>query len=74
MAIKFNVNNGGTIILTQNTPDGDVLVTRADEKGCIECEYHITAGDFVMLLNLYRYIITNDIQNDFINPYGKSVD
>ena len=26
----------------------------------------------VMLINLYRYVINNDIQNDFINPNGKN--
>ena len=72
MAIEFKVNNGDKLLLTQETADGEVTVTRADEKGYIESEYRITAGDFVMLLNLYQHIKRHDIQNDFINPNGKN--
>jgi hypothetical protein len=32
----------------------------------------IPNGDMVMLINLYRYIKDNDIQNEFINPNGKN--
>lgn len=32
----------------------------------------ISAGDFVMLLNFYKYVKDNNIQNDFINCYGKN--
>ena len=32
----------------------------------------IPAGDMVMLVNLYKHIKENDIQNDFINPHGKN--
>lgn len=71
MAIEFNVNNGDKLLWTQETPDGDVTVTRVDAKGYIEAEYFIPAGDMVMLLNLHQYVKINDIQNDFINPNGK---
>lgn len=72
MAIEFKVNNGDKLLWTQETPDGDVTVTRADERGYIEAEYHIPAGDMVMLLNLYQHTKLYDIQNDFINPNGKN--
>ena len=72
MAIEFNVNNGDKLIFTQETPDGEVVATRVDAKGYIEAEYHIPAGDMVMLLNLHQYVKINDIQNDFINPHGEN--
>ena len=72
MAIEFNVNNGDKLIFTQETPDGEVVATRVDSKGYIEAEYHIPAGDMVMLLNLHQYVKINDIQNDFINPHGEN--
>lgn len=31
----------------------------------------INSGDMVMLLNWYRYVKRNNIQDDFINPDGK---
>ena len=70
--IEFNVNNGGKLLWTQETPDGEVVATRVDEKGYIEAEYHIPAGDMVMLLNLHQYVKINDIQNRFINPNGEN--
>lgn len=35
-------------------------------------DIEISNGNMVMLFNLYQYIKRNDIQNDFINPYGKN--
>lgn len=67
----FNTNNNGILRLEQTAADGIVQVTR-EENGTAERIEKITAGDFVMLLNLYRHIKSNDIQNDFINPYGKN--
>lgn len=70
--ISFNVNNGATLNLCQNKRDDAVMVTRANlTDGEIKrCE--ISAGDLVMLINYYQYIKDNDIQCDFINPYGKN--
>ena len=64
--ITFNANNNKQLTVSQSVHDGDVTVTRGNVMETI------TAGDFVMLLNLYSYIVDNDIQNDFINPYGKN--
>lgn len=72
MAIEFKVNNCDKLLLTQETADGEVTVTRVDEKGRTECEYRIPAGEMVMLLNLYQWVKRNDIKNDFINPHGKN--
>ena len=72
MEINFKVNNGDTLVLTQEKDDGKVNVVRADRQGRIDYRYGISAGDFTMLLNLYRHIKENDIKNDFINPYGKN--
>lgn len=67
----FNVNNNGILRAEQTTPDGSILIVR-EENGAAERIEEITAGDFVMLLNMYCYIKAEDIQNDFINPYGKN--
>jgi len=72
MNINFKVNNGDTLVLTQENNDGKVNVARTDRTGNIDYQYDISAGDFTMLLALYRYIKDNDVQNDFINPYGKN--
>ena len=69
--MTFNVNNNGILRVEQTSTDGNILVTR-EENGAAEHIEEITAGDFVMLINLYRHIKSNDIQNDFINPYGKN--
>lgn len=50
----------------QKDHDGTVIVSSAGR------EDYISNGDMVMLMNLYRYIKDNDIQNDFINPYRKN--
>ena len=68
--ISFDVNNGIEIKLQQNAHDSFVVMTREDSNGLIS-KRTITAGQFVMMLNLYSHIMDNDIQNDFINPYGR---
>ena len=65
--ITFDVNNRDVLILEQEKHDGNVVIKKRKD-----IERTITPGDFVMLLNLYRYIKNNDIQNDFINLYGKN--
>lgn len=71
--LKFKVNNKGFLTVEQSSPDAAVTVTTIRD-GKAENNYTISNGDFVMLLNLYKYIKDNDIQNDFINPYGKNHD
>lgn len=69
--IILDVNNGDTLFLDQVSKDGDTILSRYDGDK-MEYERTIPAGDMVMLLNLYRWTKDNDIQNDFINPYGKN--
>lgn len=68
--IELSVNNGQTLFLTQVSADGDTILNRWDGN-TMEYERAIPAGDMVMLLNLYRYIKDNDIENEFINPNGR---
>lgn len=68
--IELSVNNGQTLFLTQVSADGDTILSRWDGDK-MEYERAIPAGDMVMLLNLYRYIKDNDIENEFINPNGR---
>lgn len=75
--ISYAINNGGKMELVQREHDGTVLVISTDENGSDlhpDSESFIHSGDMVMLINLYRYIKSNDIQNDFINPYGKNTE
>lgn len=67
--ISFEVNNGRTVNLTQRMHNGTVLLWTSDHDTPDE-ESYISPGDFVMLLNYYRYVKRNNIQNDFINPNG----
>ena len=69
--MKINVSNKRTLTIEQAVSDGGIIVTTESENK-ISSAYSITPGDFVMLLNLYRYTKENDIQNDFINPCGKN--
>ena len=57
--MEFEINNQRKIQLTQTEPDGAVTVTtwEAEQNGVreVESEYQISPGDFVMMLNWYRY-------------------
>lgn len=69
--ISFDINNGRRLELVQRKHDSDVYI----HKFCGDVKEYgntIPAGDMVMLINLYFYIMDNDIQNDFINPYGSN--
>lgn len=66
----YDVNNGGTLELIQRGHDGTVLI--AGTNSSLSKTEFISNGDMVMLINFYRYIKDNDIQNDFINPNGKN--
>ena len=80
--IGFELNNQRTGSVTQRKYDQEVTYTiykpvkdcedTVDPRQEVERVRTIPIGQFVMLLNLYGYIIDNDIQNDFINPYGKN--
>lgn len=65
--ISFDVNNGGKLNVFQAKHDGSVNVNTGESRG-----YNISAGDFVMLLNYYKYVKDNNLQNDFINYHGKN--
>ena len=65
--ISFGVNNGEKLNIYQDKQDGCVNVRIGENHG-----YNISAGDFVMLINYYKYVKDNDIQNDFINYHGKN--
>ena len=69
--LEIPVNNNQTLFLTQIDKDGTVNLWKYDGDKT-STDRVIPGGDVVMLLNLYRYIKDNDIQNDFINPYGKN--
>lgn len=69
--IEIEVNNGRTMFLTQVASDGDLILNTYDGEK-MEFAGRIPAGDVVMLINYYKYIKSNDIQNDFINPLGKN--
>lgn len=66
--LTYNVNNGGKLELIQRGHDGPVLIS---DDSMSKTEF-IPAADMVMLINFYRYIKDNDIQNDFINYNGKN--
>ena len=65
--ISFDVNNGQIVELKQSSHNTDITVSNTDY------DYTISNGDFVMLLNYYRFIKDNDIQCDFINYNGKNI-
>lgn len=66
--LTYDINNGETMELIQRGHDGTVLIS---DNSTSKTEY-IPAGDMVMLINFYRYIKDNDIQNNFINYNGKN--
>ena len=70
--LVFKVNNNGLLNAVQNEHDGTVHISRYDKEDGYNKICDISAGDFVMLVNLYRHIKSNDIQDDFINPNGKN--
>ena len=70
--LSFKVNNGGILNMIQHEIDGKVIVKRLEKDKSYKTITSIPAGDMVMLINMYKYIKENDIQNDFINPNGKN--
>ena len=72
--LSFKTNNNGILNMIQQEVDGAVAVKRLEKDNGYKQIAEIPAGDMVMLVNLYNHIKENDIQNDFINPYGKNKD
>lgn len=70
--ISLKVNNGELLNIMQNEVDGDIKAKNITSERKYEEFCDIPAGDMVMLMNFYRYVKDNDIQNDFINPYGNN--
>ena len=70
--LSFKVNNGGILNMIQHEIDGKVIVKRLEKDKSYKTITTIPAGDMVMLINMYKYIKENDIQNDFINPHGEN--
>lgn len=73
--LTYFVNNNGTMEILQNEPDGKVVVHtfhNCNDFSDTTNDIEIPASDMVMLINLYRHIKGNDIQNDFINHNGKN--
>lgn len=60
--IKLEVNNGRSIELTQEKPDGNINVDVLDHNGEVDYFYTITAGDMTMLLNYYQYQTDHGLQ------------
>lgn len=65
----FNTNNKGFLQVYNIGIDGPVFVKHFMGEDLVARV--IDPGDFVMLINLYEYVIENDIYNSFINPHGK---
>lgn len=77
--IKIDVNNGrqmevfrgGMVDTTGKVEECIQLAIRENEE--LKLDRIIPDGDFVMLMNYYRYVKDNNIQCDFINPNGQQV-
>lgn len=72
--LSFKTNNAGILNMIQHELDGKVIVKRLEKDKEYKTITAIPAGDMVMLINLYKHIKENDIQNDFINPNGKNIE
>lgn len=71
--IDIRINNGRTMRIVQNESDKNrngIGIETLDKNGNLEERELIDEGDFVMLINYYRYIKEYDIKNDFINRNG----
>lgn len=70
--LSFKTNNKGILNMMQNEVDGTISVKELKEDNGYNKVIDIPAGDMIMLINMYKYIKENDIQNGFINPTGKN--
>ena len=69
--LSFTTNNAGILNMIQHEVDGNIIVKRLEKDNGYKQIAEIPAGDMVMLINMYKYIKENNIQNAFINPDGK---
>lgn len=60
--LSFNTNNQHTLSITQEKHDGILFVNVHDNKQQLLRHYEISQGDFVMLLNYYRYCKENNTE------------
>lgn len=67
-SFSIAVNNGGKLVL-EGTDNG-FIINSIDCNNKIYRRDYISEGDMVMLMNYYRYVKDNDIQDDFINSDG----
>lgn len=71
--IDIKINNGRTMRILQTESDKNregIGIETFDSNGNLEERELISEGDFVMLINYYRYVKEYDIKNDFINRNG----
>ena len=71
--IICHLEDNGTMELHQEEPNGTIIVhTFYNSSDAVETknDIEIPADDMAMLVGAYQLIKSNDIQNDFINPYG----
>lgn len=72
--LSFKINNNGIMNMIQHELDGKIVVKRLEKDKGYKTITTIPAGDMVMLVNMYKYIKENNIQNAFINPDGKNTE
>ena len=70
--LSFKTNNNGILNMIQHELDGKVVVKRLEKDKGYKTITTIPAGDMVMLINMYKYIKENEIQNNFTNSHGKN--
>ena len=69
--ISCDVSNEMQLEFLQAQPDGVVQIVQK-ERGQNNCKVlmNIDPNEMIMLANMYYYIKSNNIKNDFINPDG----
>ena len=72
--LSIKNNNNRIMNMIQHEIDGKVTVKRLEKDKGYKMITSIPAGDMVMLINMYKYIKENNIQNAFINPNGKIIE
>lgn len=73
--IEIEINNYGKLRVCQskdNKKEHTITLESIDSKGKVYRKDTMDEGDFVMLINYYRYTIDKNIKNDFINRDGNS--
>lgn len=73
--ITIEINNERTMQLSQQDHDGTITISTYNTTSkSVDHEEQISAGDFVMLMNYYHYVKSNNIHCDFINPNGTTLE